>query len=110
MRVQVKVARLACYSGASRGMLVGSLLDASLQLEQLESGLAGLTLGGGHLDVQRVTRQGLAGTHLHVLLDSSERPARHLSTVEHIITESALPERVRARGLCGRSPPRAGRR
>jgi len=39
-------------------MLVVSLPDASLQLVQLASGLAGLALGGDHLDVQRFTRQG----------------------------------------------------
>ncbi len=95
----MKVAYFDCYSGASGDMLLGSLLDAGLQLEHLESDLARLNLGGYRLEAQRVTRQGLTGTHLHVLLDNSERPARHLSTVERIITQSGLPERVQERSL-----------
>jgi len=95
----MKAAYFDCFSGASGDMLLGSLLDAGLPLGDLEEDLAALKIGGYRLDAQKVTRQGLTGTHLRVVLDSSERPARHLSTVERIIGESGLPTRVQERSL-----------
>lgn len=61
--------------------------------------LGALGIGGYRLEAQRVSRQGLAGTQLRVLLDSAERPARHLSTIERLIGESSLPERVKGHSV-----------
>lgn len=88
-----------CFSGASGDMLLGSLLDAGLSLAELEADLARLAVGGYRLAVERVTRRGLTGTHLRVLVETGERPARTMPAIERIIGASDLPERVKAQSL-----------
>ena len=78
----MRFAYVDCFSGASGDMLLGSLLDAGLALSDLEADLARLPVGGYHLAAERVTRHGLTGTHLQVLLDGDDRPARTLPAVE----------------------------
>ncbi|HNR97711.1 MAG TPA: nickel pincer cofactor biosynthesis protein LarC, partial [Anaerolineae bacterium] len=95
----MKIAYFDCFSGASGDMLLGSLLDAGLSFGDLEADLGALGVGGYQLEAERVSHHGLAGTHLRVTLDSSERPARHLSTIEHLIGESSLPRRVKERSV-----------
>jgi uncharacterized protein (TIGR00299 family) protein len=95
----MRIAYFDCFSGASGDMLLGSLLDAGLPLDALVADLGALGIGGYRLEAQRVSRQGLAGTQLRVLLDSAERPARHLSTIERLIGESSLPERVKGHSV-----------
>lgn len=88
-----------CFSGASGDMLLGGLLDAGLSFEGLEQDLACLGIGGYRLQVSRITRQGLTGTQLRVIVDPADRPVRHLSAVEQILGASSLPDRVRAQSL-----------
>ncbi len=93
------IAYFDCFSGASGDMLLGSLLDAGLSLDELQADLARLGVGGYRLAAERVTRRGLTGTHLHVELDPGQRPARHPSDVEAIVGGSGLPPRVVERSL-----------
>jgi uncharacterized protein (TIGR00299 family) protein len=95
----MRVAYFDIFSGASGDMLLGSLLDAGLDLAGLEADLAHLAVDGYALDAARVTRRGLTGTHLRVLVDDSERPARTLPAIRQIISGSDLPEAVQARSL-----------
>jgi uncharacterized protein (TIGR00299 family) protein len=96
---RLRTAYFDCFSGASGDMLLGSLLDAGLAIEDLQADLKLIHMGGYRLETQRVTRKGLTGTQLRVLLENDERPARHLSTIENLIGESTLPEKVKARCL-----------
>jgi uncharacterized protein (TIGR00299 family) protein len=95
----MEIAYLDCFSGASGDMLLGCLLDAGLELADLETDLAKLDVGGYELAAKRVTRQGLSGTHLRVIMDASERPARTMPAIEAIISRSDLPPGVKARSL-----------
>jgi uncharacterized protein (TIGR00299 family) protein len=96
----LKIAFCDCFSGASGDMLLGSLLDAGLSLEDLEADLARLPVGGYRLEAVRVTRQGLTGTQLEVVPEEAEdRPARTLSAIEAIIGDSDLSWQVRSRSL-----------
>jgi uncharacterized protein (TIGR00299 family) protein len=80
-------------------MLLGSLIDAGLNLEDLRSDLARLGVGGYQLEAQAVTRHGLSGTHLRVQVETQDRPARTLPAIEQILYESDLPDSVRDRSL-----------
>jgi uncharacterized protein (TIGR00299 family) protein len=80
-------------------MLLGCLIDAGLDLDDLRSDLAHLGVGGYRLEAQPVTRHGLSGTHLRVHVETQDRPARTLPAIEKILHESALPDSVQARGL-----------
>jgi uncharacterized protein (TIGR00299 family) protein len=95
----MRVAYFDCFSGASGDMLLGCLLDAGLSLDDLRADLAKLDVGGYQLDAERVTRHGLTGTHLRVVADAGERPARTMTAIERIIGNSDLPERVKTQSL-----------
>ena len=73
-----------CFSGISGNMVLGALLDAGLELEQLNVELARLGLTGYRLVAQSVHRQGIAGTHVEVEIEE-EGVARHLHHIEEII-------------------------
>ena len=88
-----------CFSGASGDMLLGCLVDAGLDLAELEASLARLPVSGYRLAAEPTTRHGLSGTQLHVIVEPGERPARTLPAIEGIIGGSDLPERVRERSL-----------
>jgi len=80
-----------CYSGAAGDMLLGALLDAGLSLGELTAALGSLPLEGYHLRAERVTRQGIAGTKLHVDIEAGEHHHRHLADIEALLRGSALP-------------------
>lgn len=95
----MRIAYFDCFSGASGDMLLGSLLDAGLDLDELRSDLARLGIGGYQLEAEPVTRHGLSGTHLRVRLGTEDRPARTLPNIERILRDSTLPESAKARSL-----------
>jgi uncharacterized protein (TIGR00299 family) protein len=95
----LKVAYFDIFSGASGDMLLSCLLDAGLELKALQADLGHLDVGGYRLVAERVTRHGLTGTHLRVLVEPGERPARTLPAIERIIDGSDLPERIKTRSL-----------
>jgi hypothetical protein len=94
-----RVAFFDCFSGASGDMLLGSLVDAGLPLEELRAGVAQIGIGGYEIAAESVTRHGLTGTQLHVYVDPDERPARTLPAIERILDQSQLPPPVRQRSL-----------
>jgi uncharacterized protein (TIGR00299 family) protein len=95
----VRIAYFDCFSGASGDMLLGSLLDAGLELKDLEADLGRLEMGPYRLVAQRVTRRGLTGTHLRVLEGSGNWPARNLPVIEGIVGGSDLPDGVKSRSM-----------
>jgi uncharacterized protein (TIGR00299 family) protein len=87
------------FGGAAGDMLLGALLDLGVARERLEEILGGLRLSGWRLEVERERRFGFAGTKVVVHVEGGGHPARHLSDVEKLLGEAALPERVRERAL-----------
>jgi pyridinium-3,5-bisthiocarboxylic acid mononucleotide nickel chelatase len=94
----MKLAYLDCSSGASGDMLLGAMLDAGLPLEWLCGELEKIPLGDYEVEVRRVLRSGLAGTHLMFHIPA-EQPDRHLHQIEELLAQSTLPESVKARAL-----------
>jgi uncharacterized protein (TIGR00299 family) protein len=94
-----KVAYFDCFSGASGDMLLGSLIDAGLSLEELQTDLAQLGVGGYELAAEQVTCHGLRGTQLRVAIEPGDRPARTLPAIQRILGGSDLPQSVRDRSL-----------
>ena len=62
----MRIAYVDCFSGASGNMILGALLDAGLELDRLEAGLAKLPVGGYKMEIQPVCRHGLHGTFVDV--------------------------------------------
>ncbi|MHB1131476.1 MAG: nickel pincer cofactor biosynthesis protein LarC [Chloroflexota bacterium] len=63
------IAYFDCFSGASGDMILGSLLDAGLELADLEEQLATLRVPGYRLQVERLVSKGITGTRFHIALD-----------------------------------------
>ena len=63
-----KVAYFDCFSGCSGDMIIGSLLDAGLDLEVLKKGLAGLDFHGYQLTAEKVLRSSITATKFNVVL------------------------------------------
>ena len=87
-----------CFSGIAGDMALGSLLDAGLELGQIERELAALPIGGWALEATPVMRGGLAATHVEVHVQESSVVRTH-SHIVGLITEARLPLRARERAL-----------
>ena len=86
-----------CFAGICGSMVLGALVDAGLDFDDLRSDLARLPLDGFRVQAEKVKRKGLAGTLVTVTTDEVH-PHRGLSAVLSIIEESSLPEAVKADG------------
>ncbi|MFC2031405.1 nickel pincer cofactor biosynthesis protein LarC [Chloroflexota bacterium] len=83
------------FSGVSGDMLLGALLDAGLDLADLQGELSKLDLVGYQLQADRHESHGLTGIRLQVLDTLEAYPARHLADIKQIIQGSSLSERVK---------------
>jgi pyridinium-3,5-bisthiocarboxylic acid mononucleotide nickel chelatase len=90
-----------CFSGASGDMLLGALLDAGVDLDQVRAGLACLPITGWQLSAEPVVDKGISGTRARVTLkNQAAQPHRSLSEIECIVRgahENTLPEAVQER-------------
>ena len=92
------IAYLDCFSGISGDMLLGALVDAGVNSDDLRAELARLALSGYQLDVQKTHRAGLAATKVNVALEEAKQPHRRLPDIIELIERSALPAEDKERG------------
>lgn len=78
------IAYFDCFSGASGDMIVGALLAAGADLEQLTADLAVLGLAGVHVSARRLARQGIFATKFDVAVQGHvEGPAEEAHDHHH---------------------------
>ncbi len=94
----MKIAYLDCFSGISGDMTLGALVDAGLDFNLLQRDLAGLALDEYELYVEKVVKNGISGTKVHVLALEGH-VHRHLGDIKEIIDRSSLPEEVKEKGI-----------
>lgn len=102
----MKTVYLECAMGAAGDMLMGALYELCPEKEKFLRDMNAL-LPGVTVAAERVTRQGIAGTHMRVLIRGQEEGHHHehehhhhhehrsLSDIEAMIDGFALPEAVR---------------
>jgi len=91
----MQIAYFDCFSGISGDMILGALIDAGLDLHQLESELGKLKMSGYAIGTEKTTRNGISGTRFAV--DTGEKHAeRHLRDIEEIIDHSDLTDDIKA--------------
>jgi len=90
-----KVAYFDTFSGASGDMILASLLDAGLSLDELRAGLAKLPLEGCAVRAEPVRKGGLAATAFFVDLSQGDAAHRDLADVNAIIDDSSLSAAVK---------------
>lgn len=94
----MKIAYLDCFSGISGDMTLGALVDAGLDFNLLQRDLAGLALDEYELYEEKVVKNGISGTKVHVLALEGH-VHRHLGDIKAIIQRSALPEEVKEKSI-----------
>lgn len=79
----MKIAYFDCFAGASGNMILGSLVDAGLPLEQLERELRRLPVSGWELHTRRVNKCGLAALYLDADVAGEDHNAAPLGSDAH---------------------------
>jgi len=77
----MRIGYLECFSGISGDMLLGALVDAGMPLALLEETTAALNVGA-HLEMRKVSRGGLAGTKVDVIVESDHAAAHNHAHTE----------------------------
>jgi len=99
----MRIAYFDCFSGISGDMILGSFIDAGLELKTLENELKKLPLSGYQISAEKVERKGIWGTKFGVAL--SEKPKeRNLKDIFDIINHSDLGNEIKesAKGIFSR--------
>ncbi|MBF0558353.1 MAG: nickel pincer cofactor biosynthesis protein LarC [Nitrospirae bacterium] len=96
----MKIAFFDCFAGISGDMCLGALVDAGVSVKELGTLLKKLRVSGYSLEASRVSRCGLTGTKVDVVLDKGlkVRPMKW-KNLESVINGSDLPEKIKSRGL-----------
>jgi len=84
-----KIAYLDCFSGISGDMMLGALVDAGVELEQISRAIDSIGIAGCRLVAEVVTRQGIRATQIRVEAPP-ERAHRHLHDITALIDASQL--------------------
>jgi uncharacterized protein (TIGR00299 family) protein len=85
----MKIAYFDCFSGVSGDMILGALIDAGLDIRELESELGKLKMPGYRLKTEKAARKGISGTKFSV--DIVERNVgRRLKDIVEIVDQSDL--------------------
>lgn len=96
----MKIAYFDCFSGVSGDMTLGALLACGADEAEFRRRLAGLSVPGYTLSIQRVTRGGIAATDVDVALFEQEQGyGRHLLDIAALLGKSTLSETVRRNAL-----------
>jgi uncharacterized protein (TIGR00299 family) protein len=90
----LKIAYFDCFSGVSGDMILGALVDAGLEVSELEAELSQLPVRGFRLQAEKTTRCGIRGTKLSVITEE-HRTERHLPDINEIIDRSALSDDIK---------------
>ncbi|MDP4183006.1 MAG: DUF111 family protein, partial [Bacillota bacterium] len=66
----MKVLYFDCFSGISGDMTIGALLDLGIDKDLFIQELNKLNLGGYEILIEKTTKQGIAGTNFHVIINN----------------------------------------
>lgn len=96
----MRIAYIDCFSGIAGDMFLAALLDAELiTVELLSEKLSQLGLGPVRVHTERVTRQGIAATHLRFETGSHSTEHRRWAEIRALIERSSLTLAEKARAL-----------
>ena len=92
----MNIAYVNCAAGVAGDMLLGALVDAGADPDEIAATIAGLGVDGYALAFEQVQRGGIAATFANVVTDPHGHEHRPVSAIEKLLDAADLPERVRA--------------
>ncbi|HUU42000.1 MAG TPA: LarC family nickel insertion protein, partial [Desulfatiglandales bacterium] len=90
----MKIAYLDCFSGVSGDMIVGSLLDSGLPIEELDRAIAGLNFNGYKITAKKEERNNIFGTRFLVSIQQKHQKTRSFKDIRDILKKSDLPPTI----------------
>jgi pyridinium-3,5-bisthiocarboxylic acid mononucleotide nickel chelatase len=90
----MKIAYFDCFSGISGDMILGALVDAGVSIESLSIELQKLHITGFKLESRSVTKHGIPGTKVDVVIEK-ERQFNHVSEIQELIGKSDLAPQIK---------------
>lgn len=91
----MKIIYFDCFSGVSGDMILGALIDAGLDIAELEAELAKLNVPGYKIGAEKTARNSISGTKFSVEVSGEHHPKRNLGDIIQIIDRSALDEDIK---------------
>ena len=91
----MSTAYVNCSAGVAGDMLLGALVDAGADPDEIAATVAGLGVDGYAIAFERVQRGGIAATFANVVTDDHGHEHRPVSAIEKLLDAADLPERVR---------------
>jgi uncharacterized protein (TIGR00299 family) protein len=97
----MQIAYFDCFAGASGDMILGALMDAGLELDQLKAELVKLHLTHYDLQMKKVVKKGIGGCQALVVVDKDHHHQhhRHLADIKSIIAQSDLEDSIRQKSI-----------
>ncbi|MBF0226566.1 MAG: nickel pincer cofactor biosynthesis protein LarC [Desulfobacterales bacterium] len=95
----MQIAFFDCSAGASGDMIVGSLIDAGLEIDYLIKKIEKINLSGYKINAKKVLKKGISGTKLYVHIDKDHVHHRNISDIKNIILKSTLSDTVKENSL-----------
>jgi uncharacterized protein (TIGR00299 family) protein len=105
MKDKNKIAYFDCFSGISGDMILGAMVDAGLQLNELKRELLKLNLKGYTLKETKVKRTGIKATKVNVLIKQGSgirnqgSGGKRWKDIEKIVKNSSLSPNIKEKGL-----------
>ena len=85
----MRIAYFDCFSGVSGDMIIGALIDAGLDIRELESELGKLKISGYKIRAEKTVRKGISGTRFSVDI-TEQNVERRLKDIIEIVDQSGL--------------------
>jgi uncharacterized protein (TIGR00299 family) protein len=82
-------------AGVAGDMLLGALLDAGASLDVVQGAVDAVVAGSVSVEAHQVTRAGMRATKADVVMRVDDPPHRDWRTIERMVTEAELDDRVR---------------
>ena len=90
----MKIAYFDCFSGVSGDMILGALIDAGLDIRELESELGMLKISGYKIKTEQTARKGISGTKFSVDI-IKQNARRRLKDIVEIADQSDLDDDIK---------------
>jgi pyridinium-3,5-bisthiocarboxylic acid mononucleotide nickel chelatase len=90
----MRIAYFDCFSGISGDMLVGSLIDAGLDFDELENEIKKLGLESVEIKADKIVKQNIASTRFSVLYED-QKHHRHLQDLNAMVDNASVDEDIK---------------